>query len=283
MKTIKFITPSEEIKITKSSSFGNWFYKIAVFSGVFFAAFFSIVIFNSQFNTNQPNIAKAQVQQNSEIFYNDVNKFVQWLDIVRQNAWNNQPLLQPIKVYNYLDPNDIQGLTYPVAGSSLPLDKPDYLPNSPRTYRNGIHEGVDFAASSGTKIKSVWAGKIVRIDKSFKDTSESEYQKMIERSFKSSTTPQDVLDRIRGRQIWIDHGNGVVTRYCHLSEVNNNLVLGQVVNKGDYIGKAGKSGLMWEGFGAHLHFEIRIGEKFLGQGKNYQTLKELYSKAFAVL
>ena len=288
MKTIKFASEqsSKKIKpkkiIDQKTTDSGWFFKLAAFAGVFFAAFFSFMVLNSQVGGEQ-NIAKAEIQKNSEIFYKDVNKFVQWMDIVRQNAWNNRPLLQPLMLYDFLNPADLRGLTYPVRGGVLPLDKPSYMPNADRDYRNGVHEGVDFSASEGTAVYAAWWGKIIRIDKSYQELTYNEYQQMIARSSQVAITPPDVLDRMRGRQIWIDHGNGVVTRYCHLSAVNQNLVIGQVVNQGDYIGKAGSSGLKWTGFVAHLHFEIRIGDQYLGEGKSYQTIKELYSKAFAGL
>lgn len=286
MKTIKFtsqpnqnLKPEKKKKIAHAAS-STWIYKVAALTGVFFAAFFSIVIFNSQIGTEQ-NIATAEVGKNTELFYHDVSKFLQWMDIVRQNAWNNQPLLQPLLIYDYLDPQNLRGLAYPVASASLPLDQPGNMPNADRDYRNGIHEGVDFSAAEGTRVHAAYWGKIIRIDKNFQELTASQYQQMITQSEQASITPPEVLDKIRGRQIWIDHGNGVVTRYCHLSAVNANLVVGQIVNQGEYIGRAGSSGLKWTSFGAHLHFEIRIDAQYLGQGKNYQTIKELYSKAFA--
>jgi murein DD-endopeptidase MepM/ murein hydrolase activator NlpD len=56
-----------------------------------------------------------------------------------------------------------------------------------------------------------------------------------------------------GRLIEIDHGNGVRTRYGHLSGFA--ITDGQSVRKGQVIGYVGMSG---RSTGAHLHYEVRI-------------------------
>ena len=56
-----------------------------------------------------------------------------------------------------------------------------------------------------------------------------------------------------GNIIEIDHGEGFVTRYAHLSQFS--VAPGDKVAKGQIIGQAGDSGNCAE---AHLHFEFRI-------------------------
>ncbi|MEO0400188.1 MAG: M23 family metallopeptidase [Pseudomonadota bacterium] len=58
-----------------------------------------------------------------------------------------------------------------------------------------------------------------------------------------------------GRYVDIDHGNGVVTRYAHLSSVSANVRPGRRVNAGSAIGRAGASG---NASGVHFHYEIRV-------------------------
>jgi murein DD-endopeptidase MepM/ murein hydrolase activator NlpD len=56
-----------------------------------------------------------------------------------------------------------------------------------------------------------------------------------------------------GRLIEVDHGNGVTTRYGHLSGFA--VTDGQTLRKGQVIGYVGMSG---RSTGAHLHYEVRI-------------------------
>lgn len=56
-----------------------------------------------------------------------------------------------------------------------------------------------------------------------------------------------------GLLVALDHGNGLQTRYGHMSRLN--VVQGQQVHKGDVIGYVGSTGMST---GPHLHYEIRI-------------------------
>jgi len=60
-----------------------------------------------------------------------------------------------------------------------------------------------------------------------------------------------------GNVIMIDHGNGYVTLYAHLSQINVDTCRG--VYAGNLIGLAGNTG---NSFGAHLHFEVRLYDGF---------------------
>jgi murein DD-endopeptidase MepM/ murein hydrolase activator NlpD len=70
-----------------------------------------------------------------------------------------------------------------------------------------------------------------------------------------------------GKAIDVDHGNGYVTRYGHLSAID--VKVGQTVKAGQIIGKVGSTG---RSTGPHLHYETRIGreavdpERFLRAG-----------------
>ena len=56
-----------------------------------------------------------------------------------------------------------------------------------------------------------------------------------------------------GRSILIDHGDGITTRYAHLSRIF--VVVGEQVKQGEIIGAIGTSGRTT---GPHLHYEVRI-------------------------
>jgi len=59
-----------------------------------------------------------------------------------------------------------------------------------------------------------------------------------------------------GNMIEIDHGNGLTTRYGHLSKVE--IEAGDTVTRGQLIGYVGSTG---RSTGPHLHYEVRIGER----------------------
>jgi murein DD-endopeptidase MepM/ murein hydrolase activator NlpD len=59
-----------------------------------------------------------------------------------------------------------------------------------------------------------------------------------------------------GNCIEIDHGNGLMTRYAHMSRFV--AALGQAVHAGDTIGAIGSTG---RSTGPHLHFEVRIDDR----------------------
>lgn len=56
-----------------------------------------------------------------------------------------------------------------------------------------------------------------------------------------------------GNGIYVDHGNGITTRYGHLSRID--VVVGQTLKRGDHLGLVGSTG---RSTGPHLHYEVRI-------------------------
>jgi murein DD-endopeptidase MepM/ murein hydrolase activator NlpD len=90
------------------------------------------------------------------------------------------------------------------------------------------HAGVDLAAPEGTPFHAVAAGRVIL----------SRYNSGY------------------GNNVWIDHGDGIVTVYGHASRL---LVKeGQMVQAGERIALVGNTG---HSFGAHLHLEVRINNK----------------------
>lgn len=170
----------------------------------------------------------------------------------------------------------IRALLVPIAGHAIPTD-PILLPDSPRAYRAGVHEGIDFAAPAGTPVLAAADGVIVRIDHDYREPPAAIRDAAIAAARKLGDTPGPTLDMLRGRQVWIDHGHGLVTRYCHLSSVAP-LPAGSLVRAGERIGAVGSSGLPENG--PHLHFEIRVGDDFLGDGLTGTELRRVVDLAF---
>jgi murein DD-endopeptidase MepM/ murein hydrolase activator NlpD len=56
-----------------------------------------------------------------------------------------------------------------------------------------------------------------------------------------------------GRAVFIDHGDGVITRYAHLNKIV--VKVGDTLAAGTQLGELGSSG---RATGVHLHFEVRL-------------------------
>jgi murein DD-endopeptidase MepM/ murein hydrolase activator NlpD len=75
-----------------------------------------------------------------------------------------------------------------------------------------------------------------------------------------------------GKMVEVDHGNGLVTRYGHLSAIEAQV--GQTVKPGQIVGRLGSTG---RSTGPHLHYETRVsGEavdplRFLRAGSRLAT------------
>lgn len=164
----------------------------------------------------------------------------------------------------------------PIEGGDIPTD-PELLPGAPRDYRGGIHEGIDFPAPIGTPVLAAASGTVARVDLSFLDWNREQQDTALYEALTLGYTPAATLDRIRGRQVWIDHGKGLMTRYAHLSAVEP-LVVGQKIDAGALIGEVGSSG--YPQGGPHLHFEVRSGDGFYGDGLSGDALVRAVSRLF---
>lgn len=164
----------------------------------------------------------------------------------------------------------------PIEGGDIPTDL-ELLPGAPRDYRGGIHEGIDFPAPTGTPVLAAASGTVARVDTSFLDWNREQQDLALDEALQLGYTPAATLDRIRGRQVWIDHGKGLITRYAHLSAVEP-LVVGQKVEAGALIGEVGSSG--YPQGGPHLHFEVRVGDDFYGDGLDGDMLVRAVARLF---
>jgi murein DD-endopeptidase MepM/ murein hydrolase activator NlpD len=208
----------------------------------------------------------------------------------------SQPEPLPTVSLSSVSPHDsrvlglLPSLILPIEGTQL-TNLSFRLPGAPRSYRYGVHEGTDFYWAAGepvtttTPVLSVAAGEIVRIDGDYSPPGVEEIEAMLAHAAEVYHTPDDVLDVLRGRQVWIDHGDGLVSRYCHLSAVAEDLVVGDHVQQGQRIGFVGNSGTpasyYGQGLEMHLHLEIRIGEGYLGQYLRPFEVKRWLNQAFS--
>ncbi len=108
-----------------------------------------------------------------------------------------------------------------------------------------MHTGLDLRAHYGDPVEATAAGVVTKAER----------------------------DGGYGNLVEIDHGNGLQTRYGHLSSfavsVGQRVKVGQVVG---YVGSTGRS------TGSHLHYETRVGgvavnpEGYLAAGNQLRTL-----------
>ena len=108
------------------------------------------------------------------------------------------------------------------------LSSPFGIRKDPFLNRMSMHAGIDIADEYGSIIRSAGQGTVVYAG------SRAGYGRMVE----------------------VDHGNGVTSRYGHMSKVLAKK--GEKVTKGSILGKVGSSG---RSTGPHLHFETRIRNK----------------------
>jgi murein DD-endopeptidase MepM/ murein hydrolase activator NlpD len=184
----------------------------------------------------------------------------------------------------------VTGFGYPIVDACLPVED-SLMPGAPRDYRNGIHEGVDFydvdnCATIGmdTEVLAAKAGVVIRADLDYQDITADDVNELQQRAVENGSS-EDIEDAFRGRQVWLQHDDGTVTRYAHLNAIVEGLDVGATVVAGEVIAFVGDSGtpesVSSPGSEAHLHFEIRLGASYLGQGLMPDDVRELYLAAFS--
>lgn len=96
-----------------------------------------------------------------------------------------------------------------------------------RRYFNGEprqpHAGLDVAVESGTPVRASAQGKVLAVEDYF----------------------------FNGRTVFVDHGNGLITMYCHLEQID--VQAGEMVGKGQLLGLSGQTG---RATGPHLHWSV---------------------------
>lgn len=96
---------------------------------------------------------------------------------------------------------------------------------NPITDEFSFHTGLDIAANEGTKIRAVYSGRVTKVGE----------------------------DSRAGKYIFLTHDDGLVSFYCHCSEIT--ATQGAFIRQGETIARVGSTG--WS-TGPHLHFEIRL-------------------------
>lgn len=126
----------------------------------------------------------------------------------------------------------------PIVGDA-DMTSPFGMRRHPILKRLAVHTGIDLRGDTGEPVRATATGTVTLASR----------------------------QRGYGNMIEISHGNGLATRFGHLSEIS--VKVGQVVRIGEVIGRIGSTGLST---GPHLHYETRINgepvdpQKFLRAG-----------------
>ncbi|MEJ2734181.1 MAG: M23 family metallopeptidase [Anaerolineae bacterium] len=169
----------------------------------------------------------------------------------------------------------LRGLSVPIQGASI-TTRDFQMPGAPRHYRLGVHEGIDFYGSTvgvpvdnRTSVRSVADGTVIRALVDYQPLKAAQADAWSAQSLSLGYTPPEVLDGYRGMQVWIDHGDDLVSRYAHLSSIEPGIVEGATVTQGQVIATVGNSGtpssLRSTTYDVHLHLELWVGDHFVGQ------------------
>jgi murein DD-endopeptidase MepM/ murein hydrolase activator NlpD len=210
-----------------------------------------------QFHTLENRVSRANVKLNSlqtlaaevAVTYGFGNGHRQQitpdlLNLARQsNASEGADADASLYTLNAMKTVSLNGVSSRFSPSTFPgmIDDPNAIPSiwpahgrltagfgqrmDPFSGEQSFHPGVDIADDVGTNVVATGDGLVIEAEP----------------------------DAGYGRSILIDHGDGISTRYAHLSKIF--VVVGEQVKKGEMIGAIGVSGRTT---GPHLHYEVRI-------------------------
>lgn len=202
----------------------------------------------------KPGIYKIQINQTENFIEVIKGKFPK--SVSRQ--WNTRELTKKEKeriakehdqLNEVLGNSDVQafwldGFLYPIdqTENTGQITSPfgQYRIN-PDNKKKRFHHGADFRAPAGFHIKTIAAGKVVYAGR-------------------------DLF--LEGNITIINHGAGIFSLYLHQSEIL--VKVGDVVNKGQIIGKVGSTG---NSNAPHLHLAVRVNRALVDPIKLIESLK----------
>jgi murein DD-endopeptidase MepM/ murein hydrolase activator NlpD len=211
--------------------------------------------------------------------------------------------VNPDAILTFAPKPKIQGMSVSQIASYLSFLKPpikgahvstydSHLPGAPRPYRHGVHEGIDwFSDGTGVKINkntpiySMADGVVVRADLHYREMTIQERNRLLALGRKNNgQTPEYILDKLRGRSVWVQYDHGVMARYVHLDRIADGIRPGQKVKAGQLIGYAGNSGTSdgakGDDQGIHLHLDLFIYGEWFWKWYTMQERREILEQVF---
>lgn len=129
-----------------------------------------------------------------------------------------------------------------------------------RSYSSG-HPAIDFAAPCGTAIYAAADGVVTTVVANHSCRVCYDCYSGCGNSYVNGACPNN--------QIYVDHPNGLQTRYLHIQSAA--VSAGQEVRAGQYIGDVGNVGWTCGSTGCHLHFELKSGNTSLDPDAGHWT------------
>lgn len=249
---------------------------------------------NSDKIHNEASVEKEHLKNTKNINAREVNEYdEEKLDEhENDNKGDEQQTLSPKEWEKEDIIKNLKHFTSPIEGAKI-TRREAQLPSAPRRYRNGIHEGVDYynghvgvTIEMNTPVLAVADGTVIRADHEFEELTPERHKQILAEAKEKEITPEDTLDKLRGKQVWIEHEEGIITRYAHLYSIQEDIVEGKEVKKGQHIAGVGNSGtgdgVRGTNAGAHLHFEIWLTEDiYVGKNMEPMEAREILVEIFA--
>jgi len=175
----------------------------------------------------------------------------------------------------------------------LPLGVPESLPNSPREYRTGIHQGIDFICMRrGREAVAPMPGRVLVAIGDYADPTPAERSAVLSITAETGSTPPWTLAMMYGNFVVLDHGvidgvGHVVSVHAHFDSLDDAIAPGAMVEAGQRLGEIGNKGTNAASQGTerpqsiHLHWELYVDDLYLGAGLGYSDTREIYRTLFA--
>ncbi len=186
--------------------------------------------------TAKPGVQQVEVDGRQRSFQVESREYrAQHITLKNKRQVNPNPddlkriereLAEQTEAYRRFSPNQPSNLLF-----DKPVDGPLSSPFGLRRFFNGEernpHSGLDFAAKAGTPIKAPAAGQVILTGDYF----------------------------FNGKTVFIDHGQGLISMFCHLSQID--VKVGGQLGRGETLGKVGATG---RATGPHLHWNVSLND-----------------------